>query len=88
MSRGVAPIAIHSHSRSDQLQTDESTASLRQHEQDEASPVLPDYMQTTGRPATSVERKMIAQYARSHQLADVQADGRGSSAGIHDRAAN
>ena len=66
----ASPLSVDS--RSDQLQTDESTASPRQHAQDEASPVLPDYMLTTGRPANSFERMLIGRYARSLQLAVVQ----------------
>ena len=46
-------------SRRYQLQRGESTASPSQHAQDEPSPVLPDYMLTTERPATSSERMMM-----------------------------
>ena len=59
-------------SRSDQLQTDESTANPRQHARDEASPVLPDYMRTTERPKNSLERMQIARYARTRRSAVVQ----------------
>ena len=53
-------------SRRYQPQTDESTASPRHLAQDKASPVLPDYMLTTERPASSVDRMLIARYARKH----------------------
>ena len=52
-------------SRSDQLQTDESTANPRQHARDEASPVLPDYTLMPERPANSLERVLIARHART-----------------------
>ena len=55
-----------------QLQTDISTASPRQHAQDEASPVLPDYMLTTESPADSVQRRLIARHARTLPSAVVQ----------------
>ena len=59
-------------SQRDQLQRGECTASPSQHAQDEPSPVLPDYMLTTERPATSSERMMIARYARRLPSAVVQ----------------
>ena len=52
----------------DQLQTGESTGSPSQHTQDGPRPVLPDYMLMTERPATSMERMMIARHARERMM--------------------
>ena len=53
-------------------QTDHSTAIPRQHTQDEASPVLPDYTLMPERPANSLERVLIARHARTLPSAVVQ----------------
>ena len=46
-------------------QTDHSTAIPRQHAQDEASPVLQDYLMMSERPSNSLDRRMMARHART-----------------------
>ena len=53
-------------------QTDHSTAIPRQHAQDEASPVLQDYIMMRERPSNSLERRLIARHARTLPSAVVQ----------------
>ena len=62
---GMSSSLLNFNSRGDQLQQDHRTAIPGQQAQDEASPVSPDYMLTTERPADSVQRRLIARYART-----------------------
>ena len=63
---------INFDSRGDQLQPDYSTAIPRQQAQEEARPVLPDYVAMSERPSNSIERRLIALYARTLPSAVVQ----------------
>ena len=69
---GMSTSLLNFDSRRDQLEPDHSTATPRQQAHDEASPVLPDYMPTTERPASSLDRRLIAQNARLLPWAVVQ----------------
>ena len=69
---GMSTSLLNFDSRSNQLQPDHSTAIPGQPAQDEASPVLQDYMLMTERPADSLERMLIARYARTLPSAVVQ----------------
>ena len=69
---GMSTSLLNFDSRSNQLQPDHSTAIPGQQAHDEASPVLQDYMLMTERPADSVQRMLIAQYARTLPSSVVQ----------------
>ena len=62
---GMSTSLLNFDSRGDQLQPDHSTAIPRQHAQDEASPVLQDYIMMRERPSNSLDRRMMARHART-----------------------
>ena len=69
---GMSTSLLNFDSRSNQLQPDHSTAIPGQPAQDEASPVLQDYIMMRERPSNSLERRLIARRARTLPSAVVQ----------------
>ena len=67
---GMSTSLLNVNSR--RTQTDHSTAIPRQHTQDEASPVLQDYLMMSERPSNSLDRRMMARHARTLPSAVVQ----------------
>ena len=69
---GMSTSLLNYNSRRDQLQPDHSTAIPLQQAEEEASPVHPDYALMSERPSNSLERRLIARYARTLPSAVVQ----------------